>query len=266
VMRSLVIGVLCLLGQASAHNSYTGGYSGAPGKSTCAVSCHGGSGGTLVVTGFPSSSLPGQTYRITLKRSGGSSIVNFNATTRLGVTSVVAGTFAPVLNSALYTGADGGVYASPHAIDSAVFQWTAPPTGSGTVNFYAAAFQGSTTSSNGQSKTVTSSATEVVTGIALSRTEPAGIALNQNYPNPFNPKTAISYQLSAVSWVTLKVFDAAGKEVTTLVSFLQDPGSYTIPWNGAQIPSGTYFYRLTARPEDGRGGELVETRKMILLK
>jgi hypothetical protein len=83
--------------------------------------------------------------------------------------------------------------------------------------------------------------------------------LSQNYPNPFNPSTAISYQLSAGSYTTLKIFDIQGKEIATLVNGVQGAGEHTVTWNAQAIPSGAYFYRLTA-------GDRSETKKLILQK
>jgi hypothetical protein len=89
----------------------------------------------------------------------------------------------------------------------------------------------------------------------------------QNYPNPFNPSTAISFQLSAVSAVSLKVFDLLGREVAVLVDETRQPGSYSVQWNALAMPSGIYFYRLQARPlSGGQNAEYVETRKMVLVK
>ncbi len=90
-------------------------------------------------------------------------------------------------------------------------------------------------------------------------------ALNQNYPNPFNPSTTITYQIPAAQRVTLKIFNAVGQEIRTLVDHqLQLPGGYEITWNGENDieeiqPSGIYIYRLTA-------GEFVKNRQMIFLK
>jgi len=96
---------------------------------------------------------------------------------------------------------------------------------------------------------------------------PAAFALSQNYPNPFNPSTTISYQISAVSVVTVQVVDVLGKEVATIVNGRREAGVYTVRWNAGNAPSGMYFYRLQARPiEAGQVGEFVETRKMILLR
>jgi hypothetical protein len=88
---------------------------------------------------------------------------------------------------------------------------------------------------------------------------PLTFSLGQNYPNPFNPTTAISYQLSANSFVTLKVFDILGREVATLVNEVQRPGIYRVKWDASGLPSGVYFCRMHA-------GEFVATRKAVLMK
>lgn len=88
---------------------------------------------------------------------------------------------------------------------------------------------------------------------------PKRFALDQNYPNPFNPTTAISYQLSAVGFVSLKVYDLLGREVATLVDEVRPAGFYTVRWNASSMPSGVYLYRLQTR-------DFVQTKKMILLK
>jgi len=85
--------------------------------------------------------------------------------------------------------------------------------------------------------------------------------LNQNYPNPFNPNTVISYQLSEESNVTLKVFNALGEEVVTLVNNeYQDTGEHSSLFTvNSSLPSGIYFYQLKA-------GNFVQTKKMLVLK
>jgi hypothetical protein len=86
-----------------------------------------------------------------------------------------------------------------------------------------------------------------------------GFELGQNYPNPFNPSTAISYHLAVNSRVSLRVFDLLGREVAVLVDEEQPAGTYRAMWDATRLPSGVYFYRLTA-------GEYVQTRKMLLTK
>ena len=260
MMRSFII-VLCAANIVWAHNSYMGGYSGALGTSkTCASSCHASSAGTIVVTGFPSVYQPGKTYAISVKTNGGNKIINFNATTRKGVTSAIAGTFAAGLNSALYTGTDGGVYAPTHLVDSAQFQWTAPAAGTGTVTFYIAGMQGTSTgSSSGKSTKLSVSATENTTAVAIGDQVNTDFTLTQNFPNPFNPATTIGYRIANRSRVTLKVFDAAGREIATLVDGQKEAGTHSISFNASGLSSGTYFCQLAA-------GNHLQIRKMQVVK
>jgi hypothetical protein len=88
---------------------------------------------------------------------------------------------------------------------------------------------------------------------------PKEFQLDQNYPNPFNPSTSISFSVPSKSFVTLKVFDALGREVSTLVSEELTAGTYSRHWDAANVPSGVYFCRLQA-------GEYLETKKMVLLR
>jgi len=88
---------------------------------------------------------------------------------------------------------------------------------------------------------------------------PNEFRLEQNYPNPFNPTTTISFSLSEKTFVTLKVYDTLGREITTLYSGETLPGTYTRQWNAEGMSSGTYFYRLQT-------GSNIETKKLILIK
>lgn len=88
---------------------------------------------------------------------------------------------------------------------------------------------------------------------------PDGYALFQNYPNPFNPSTVIGYQLSAVSRVTLTVYDVLGRKVETLANGIKSAGEYKVEFNGSGLASGVYFYRLSA-------GNYTSTRKALLIK
>jgi len=90
-------------------------------------------------------------------------------------------------------------------------------------------------------------------------TNPLEFALLQNYPNPFNPTTVINYQLPKTSAVKLSIYDALGKEMSTLVNESQNAGYYNIEWNASAYPSGVYFYRLEA-------GSFISNKKMILIK
>lgn len=96
---------------------------------------------------------------------------------------------------------------------------------------------------------------------------PADYSLSQNFPNPFNPCTTISYQLSAFSKVTLKVFDVLGREVSTLVNEYQQPGNFVKTFHGTSLPSGIYFYRLqVSDPSLGSGQGFTDSKKMLLIK
>jgi len=94
---------------------------------------------------------------------------------------------------------------------------------------------------------------EVVIGI------PTSTELMQNYPNPFNPVTNISYRLSENGFVILRVFDNSGREVKTLVNEFKEAGYYNDIFNGSDLASGIYFYKLTA-------GDFVRTKKLSLVK
>ncbi|MFA6457461.1 MAG: T9SS type A sorting domain-containing protein, partial [Bacteroidota bacterium] len=88
---------------------------------------------------------------------------------------------------------------------------------------------------------------------------PLNFALHQNYPNPFNPSTTIEYQLPSTALTTLTVYDILGKEVKILLNTIQAPGTYAIQWDAGNLPSGIYFYRLSA-------GGRAETKKLLFLK
>ena len=88
---------------------------------------------------------------------------------------------------------------------------------------------------------------------------PKNQQLFQNFPNPFNPATKIIYKIPEKSFVTIKVYDVLGNEITSLVNEEKSAGEYTINFNGAELPSGIYFYRLQA-------GSFIETKKMVLMK
>jgi hypothetical protein len=83
--------------------------------------------------------------------------------------------------------------------------------------------------------------------------------LDQNFPNPFNPATIIRYAIPVTGWASLRVYDLLGREVSTLVNELKQPGEYTVRWDASGLSSGVYFYRLQA-------SNSTRTRKLILMK
>jgi hypothetical protein len=104
---------------------------------------------------------------------------------------------------------------------------------------------------------------EDVTGAETPKA-PEATYLKQNYPNPFNPMTKIEYGLAAPEWVSLRIYDAAGRLVRELVNETRPAARYEDVWDGRdgagrQIASGMYFYRLDA-------GAFTQTKKMILLR
>jgi hypothetical protein len=88
---------------------------------------------------------------------------------------------------------------------------------------------------------------------------PGSFQLYQNYPNPFNPITTIKYQIPELSFVTLKVYDVLGNEVATLVNEVKPSGEYQVEFDGSELTSGIYLFRLEA-------DEFAQIKKMILLK
>ena len=93
---------------------------------------------------------------------------------------------------------------------------------------------------------------------------PKEFSLDQNYPNPFNPTTKITFSLAADSKVTLKVFDAIGQEVASLINQNLTAGVHNVDFNAAGINSGVYFYRIEASGVNG--AKFVDVKKMILVK
>jgi len=88
---------------------------------------------------------------------------------------------------------------------------------------------------------------------------PGEYQLFQNYPNPFNPTTTIRYDLPEGSFVSLTVYNSLGQEISSPVQESQPAGSYAVPFDGAKLASGVYYYRLSAN-------SFVQTRSFILIK
>jgi hypothetical protein len=96
---------------------------------------------------------------------------------------------------------------------------------------------------------------------------PSNFYLSQNYPNPFNPETIINFHLSDAGFVTLKIFDILGREISTLINEKRNPGNYSIPFNAKNLSSGVYFYRLDVSQSGvHRCDRFTSTRRMLLLK
>lgn len=83
--------------------------------------------------------------------------------------------------------------------------------------------------------------------------------LKQNYPNPFNPVTNIEYSIPQDNFVKIQVYDVTGKEVIAIVNEFKKAGRYNVSFNGLNLPSGVYFYRITA-------GNFSDVKRMMLVK
>ena len=93
---------------------------------------------------------------------------------------------------------------------------------------------------------------------------PSSSTLEQNYPNPFNPSTTINYSLSHDSWVTLKIYNILGQEVSVLLNSEVNAGNHNIIYNASGLPGGVYLYKLQAITRDG--SIFVSVKKMLLEK
>jgi photosystem II stability/assembly factor-like uncharacterized protein len=90
---------------------------------------------------------------------------------------------------------------------------------------------------------------------------PKDYSLRQNYPNPFNPQTTIEFSLPSAGKVYLKVFDIAGRQLSSEINGLElNAGNFKLNFDGKDFSSGVYFYSLIVN------GALIETKKMLLIK
>jgi hypothetical protein len=88
---------------------------------------------------------------------------------------------------------------------------------------------------------------------------PISFNLFQNYPNPFNPSTTIGFQLPADGYVSLKIFDIVGHEISSILDAYKPAGNYSINFSASELPSGVYIYVL-------KSGSFIQAKKMQLLK
>lgn len=236
------------------------GYSGAPGSSgTCASSCHGSSGGTIRISGFPEGYIPGHTYTITISHDGGNTIKQFNGSCRIADGARNAGVIYAGSNTQTYevNNETNGIHFSSADQDSGTFYWITPPPGTGEVRLYIAGHQGSR---SGPNSTIVLASTEQTTPIEDEISEmPDRYYISQNYPNPFNAATTIKYGIPERSHVTIEIYDILGRQVETLVDEERPAGQHQIVWHADNQPSGIYFYHIKA-------GEYKSSDKMVLLK
>ncbi len=98
-----------------------------------------------------------------------------------------------------------------------------------------------------------------VTDVNDENITPLKFGLKQNYPNPFNPSTTIEFTLPQNNFVTLKIYNVLGEEVSQLLNKEISAGSHQVQFDASSLTSGIYFYRISA-------GQFVSVKKMILLK
>ncbi len=106
-----------------------------------------------------------------------------------------------------------------------------------------------------------SNSSTLVTGVGAPAPEtiPSSFFVAQNYPNPFNPSTTITFGLPADNYVTVKVYNLLGQEITTLLAGQQRAGIHTLRFDASRLTSGMYLYRVQA-------GAFSDVRRMLLLK
>jgi hypothetical protein len=99
------------------------------------------------------------------------------------------------------------------------------------------------------------------TGVSdqIASNQPTDFRLSQNYPNPFNPSTKIEFSVPKNSRVVLKVYNAVGVEVATVVDERMPAGTYRVRFDGSRLATGIYFYRFES-------GGFVASKKMILIR
>lgn len=262
-IKTIMTGILFLsiLAPCASAHPYFVGYSGAPGSNgTCSGSCHGTSGGTIQVNGFPSEYVPGQTYDIMISHSGGISIKQFNGSCRIGNGSQNAGVISSGSSTETYntSGETNGIHMSTTDMNSCMFHWTAPQSGTGEVRLYLAGHQGSR---SGQNTVIQLVSVEQATGI--DEDNPAGppnaFVLKGCYPNPFNAATVIKYTLTAPADIRIVVYNVLGRKVAILADCSQQAGEHSLVWNASDQPSGVYFARLETKAQS-------KSIKMVLLK
>ena len=88
---------------------------------------------------------------------------------------------------------------------------------------------------------------------------PENFSLFQNFPNPFNPRTKIKFSIIKNEFIKINIFNISGKQIAKLVDGKLSPGIYSVDFNGENLPSGTYFYKLEA-------GDFSEVKRMVLVK
>jgi hypothetical protein len=236
-------------------------YSYASGVAGCTLlthstgcNCHGSSPNanvTVTLTG-PDTVIAGSTntYSFSVSTSGsmtrgGIDVAVSSGTLGIGTSSGIKMLNGEVVQSSRFT-----------STTTKTFTFTAPSS-PGTVTMAATGAAGTGTPpwNNAQNKTIVIRTTS---GIGNNNT-PVTFNLSQNYPNPFNPLTRIKYDVAKTSLVKLTVYDILGNQVNTLVNQRQEAGNYSVDFDGSELSSGTYIYKIEA-------GDFSSVKRMLLIK
>lgn len=257
--KHIIISVFVLFlvfGVSAIIYSYASGVAGCTLKThTTGCNCHGSTPNTnvLVTLSGPDTVLVNSTTNYSFSVAvgsgsftrGGIDVAVSNGTLGIGTSSGIKMTSGEVVHSARFTGPT-----------TKTFTFTAPST-PGVVTMYACGAAGTGTPpwNNAPNKTIV---VKTAAGIENNNT-PVTFGLSQNYPNPFNPLTKIKYDVAKTSLVKLTVYDILGNKVTTLVNQRQEAGNYSIDFDGSELPSGTYIYKIEA-------GDFSSVKRMMLIK
>lgn len=240
----------------------SGGMTGVTRKNGAGCTCHNASPSTNVSVSIngPAELSVNQTGTYTVTIQGGPAV-------RAGTDIAASGGTLNATSSAIQKLGDELTHTSPLAFSGGVatfsFTYTAPGT-PGTQTIFA---NGNSVNFNGDNsgdqwnfapdKIIT---VKAATSASDDSPEiPSQFSLSQNYPNPFNPTTTIGFSLPSTQHVTLKVYDISGREIALLMSGELAGGRHLASFNAANLPSGTYIYRLS-------GAAGVQERTMLLLK
>lgn len=242
-MRALLLlfSFLLALSPLFANPAYVG-YSGSPGRGTCASSCHGLPGGTVQVVGLPGAYTPSQAYLITIRKMSGLPIKNFNASVRIGTGSVNAGIISAGLFTGTYNvfGETNGVHMTTLDHDSATFTWTAPAVGMGIVRLYVGAHQGPR--DTGTNTTIVTACQELIV--------PPGQA---SAPTPGDGQTGVTPD-AALQWqagigaTSHDINFGTENPPPLLVQFFE--GTFFDP-DPDMAAGTTYYWRIDARNSSG---------------
>ncbi len=241
--------VLLWVARAVALPEYIG-FSGAPGThGSCALHCHGTSGGSILVTGFPTQWVPGDTYPVRIGHHSGDAISNFNASVRKANDTPCVGTFVPGPNLELYTsGTDSNaLHFTVADQDTGSFLWIAPLTGPDSVELYLSGLQG--TDPLGLSTLL-----RLVAVQAPSSVDDAHSRVGQ--PMQFEVLNRVVTDYLALRWQTprpvpvrIEIIGPAGRRLATLDCGTSD-GPQSMVWQpldryGGSLTPGSYFAVLT---------------------